>query len=224
MNILVVEDEKNIAGLIKRGLESDGYNVVVSHNGADGLALANTRKFDLLILDWLLPKKDGLAVLYELRQTGSHMPVLMLTAKDQADNIVSGLDTGADDYLTKPFEFAELQARVRTLIRRANQDQGTEFRHLDVRIDPVNHKAWRGDAGITLSETEYRILAYFVRNAETVLSRQDIFDNCWNTPVNPFSNIVDVYINYLRKKVDEPFPTKFIHSVRGQGYIFEERK
>jgi DNA-binding response OmpR family regulator len=224
LKILVVEDEKKIAGLIKKGLEADSYQVTVSHNGADGLELANSGEFGILILDWMLPKKDGLAVLHELRETGNQIPVLMLTAKAETVDIVSGLDAGADDYLAKPFEFSELQARVRALIRRSEQDLGADIRYADLRIDPVNHKAWRGKTEIILSATEYRFLLYMVKNAEKPLSREDIAENCWDDPVETFSNIIDVYINYLRKKVDGKFPIKLIHTVRGKGYVLKEGK
>ncbi len=225
MNILVIEDDKKIATLIKKSLETDdsGYKVTLSPNGTDGLALANSGAYGLIILDRGLPKMDGIAVLQTLREAGNRVPVLMLTAKTEVEDIVAGLDAGADDYLMKPFEFAELIARVRALIRRSKQDRGAEIRYADVRIDPVNHKVWRANTEIILPEAEYRMLAYLVRNAEKVLYREDIVENCWNSPLGIFSNIVDVYINFLRKKVDVPFSTKLIHTVHRQGYIFEER-
>ncbi len=223
MNILVVEDEKKVASLIKRGLEADGYKVTTCYNGVDGLDLANSGEFGLVVLDWLLPKKDGLAVLFELRQAGNQVPVLMLTARAETPDVVSGLDAGADDYLAKPFEFVELLARVKALLRRAGQDRGAEIHYADLRIDPVNHKVWRGNAEINTTGKEYRMISYFVRNAGTPLSRQLIADNCWDEPFDAFTNIVDVYINYLRKKVDGPGQKKLIHTVRGKGYILEER-
>jgi len=170
----------------------------------------------------MLPKKDGIALLKELREAGSQVPVLMLTAKTETRDIITGLDAGADDYLAKPFAFAELQARVRALIRRSEQDRGAEIRFADLRLDPVNHKVWRGQVEIVLTAKEYNLLAYMVRNAGNVLSRANIADNCWEYPFETFTNIIDVYINYLRKKVDGKFPTKLIHTVRGQGYILKE--
>jgi DNA-binding response OmpR family regulator len=146
----------------------------------------------------------------------------MLTAKSETTDIVSGLDAGADDYLAKPFAFAELQARVRALIRRGEQDRGADIHFADLRLDPVNHKVWRGQTEIALTAKEYNLLAYMVRNAGNVLSRANIADNCWEYPFETFTNIIDVYINYLRKKVDGKFPTKLIHTVRGQGYILKE--
>ncbi|HIJ82108.1 MAG TPA: response regulator transcription factor [Desulfuromonadales bacterium] len=222
MKILVVEDEKKVATFIKRGLEDEKYEVTVSHDGADGLKRAISGDFNVIVLDTMLPKKDGLAVVRELREVGNLIPVLMLTAKDTTDDIVAGLDAGSDDYLTKPFAFAELQARVRALIRRGEQDRGAEIRFADLRLDPVNHKVWRGETEIVLTAKEYSLLAYLVRNAGKVLSRANIADNCWEYPFETFTNIIDVYINYLRKKVDGKFPTRLIHTVRGQGYILKE--
>jgi len=222
MKILIVEDEKKVASFIKRGLENDSYEVTLSYDGADGFKRASSGEFDLIILDSMLPKKDGIVVLQELREAGNQVPVLMLTAKAETKDIVSGLDAGADDYLTKPFAFAELQARVRALIRRSEQDRGADIRFADLRLDPVNHKVWRDQVEIILTAKEYSLLAYLVRNAGNVLSRANIADNCWEYPFETFTNIIDVYINYLRKKVDGKFPTKLIHTVRGQGYILKE--
>jgi DNA-binding response OmpR family regulator len=222
MKILIVEDEKKVASFIKRGLEDDNYQVTLCYDGVDGLKRANSGDFNLIVLDCMLPKKDGLTLLHELRESGNQVPVLMLTAKSETDDIVSGLDAGADDYIAKPFAFAELQARVRALIRRSEQDRGAEIRFADLRLDPVNHKVWRGQTEIVLTAKEYNLLAYMVRNAGNVLTRANIADNCWEYPFETFTNIIDVYINYLRKKVDGKFPTKLIHTVRGQGYILKE--
>ncbi len=222
MKILIVEDEKKVASFIKRGLEAEKYDVTVSHDGADGVRRAGSGEYDLIVLDCMLPKKDGLTVLKELRGAGCLLPILMLTAKNETDDIVAGLDAGADDLLTKPFAFAELQARVRALLRRSGQDRGAEIRFADLRLDPVNHKVWRGQIEIILTAKEYSLLAYMVRNAGNVLSRANIADNCWEYPFETFTNIIDVYINYLRKKVDGDFTTKLIHTVRGKGYILQE--
>jgi len=222
MNILVVEDEKKVASFIKKGLEADSCQVTLSYDGADGLKRANSVEFDLIILDYLLPKKDGLTVLHELREAGNWVPVLMLTAKAETTDVVSGLDAGADDYLAKPFVFAELQARVRSLNRRSEQDRGAEIRFADLRIDPVNHKVWRNQIEIELTGQEYELLAYMVRNAGKPLSCANIAANCWDNSIGAFSNVVAVYINFLRKKVDAKFPTKLIHTVRRQGYILKE--
>jgi len=222
MKILVVEDEKKVANLLKRGLADENYTVTVSHDGVDGLKQALSGDFNLLVLDVSLPKKDGVAVVKELRAAGNRVPVLMLTARDTTEEVVAGLDAGADDYLKKPFVFAEMQARVRALIRRSEQDRGAEIRFADLRLDPVSHQVWRGQTAVALTAKEYALLSYMVRNAETILSRANIADNCWEYPFETFTNIIDVYINYLRKKVDGKFPTKLIHTVRGKGYILKE--
>ena len=222
MNILIIEDEKKVASFIKRGLENDSYQVTLSYDGVDGLKRASSSEYDLIILDNMLPKKDGITVVRELRESGNQVPVLMLTAKGETVDVVSGLDAGADDYLVKPFDFAELEARVRALTRRSKLDRGAEIRFADLRLDPVNHKVWRDQTEIVLTAKEYNLLAYMVRNAGNVLSRANIADNCWEYPFETFTNIIDVYINYLRKKVDGKFPTKLIHTVRGKGYILKE--
>jgi len=222
MNILVVEDEKKVAGFIKRGLEEDGYQVVVTHDGADGIKQALEGDYSLIILDVMLPKKDGLAVVRELREAGKRIPVLMLTAKAATEDVVSGLDAGSDDYLTKPFAFAELTARVRALLRREGQDRGAEIRYADLRLDPVTHKVWRGKVEIELTAKEYGLLEYLMRNPNTILSRAMIADHVWDYAFDSFTNIIDVYVNYLRKKVDKDFPVKLIHTVRGQGYVMRE--
>jgi len=222
MKILVVEDEKKVAGFIKRGLEEDQYEVMVTYDGAEGIKQALAGDFSLIILDVMLPKKDGLTVVKELREAGKHIPVLMLTARGTTDDIVSGLDAGSDDYLTKPFAFAELTARVRALLRRGEQDRGAEIHFADLRLDPVTHKVWRGDKEIDLTAKEYGLLEYLVRNPNTVLSRAMIAEHVWDYAFDSFTNIIDVYVNYLRKKVDKDYSTKLIHTVRGQGYILRE--
>ena len=222
MKILVVEDEKKVAGFIKRGLEEDNYEVIVTHDGADGFKQALENDFSLVVLDVMLPKMDGLMIVRELRAAGKRTPVLMLTARDTTDDIVSGLEAGSDDYLTKPFAFAELLARVRALLRRGEQDRGAEISFADLRLDPVTHKIWRGDKEIDLTSKEYGLLEYMMRNPNTVLSRAMIAEHVWDYAFDSFTNIIDVYINYLRRKVDKEHATKLIHTVRGQGYILRE--
>jgi DNA-binding response OmpR family regulator len=222
MKILVVEDEKKVASFIKRGLEEEQYQVTVAHDGAEGLKLALEGDFNLLVLDMMLPKKDGLAVVKEMREAGNRIPVLMLTAKNSTEDVVAGLDAGSDDYLSKPFAFAELTARVRALMRREGQDRGAEIRFADLRIDPVTHKVWRGKTEIDLTAKEYGLLEYLMRNNNKVLSRAMIADHVWDYAFDSFTNIIDVYVNYLRKKVDKDFPVKLIHTVRGQGYVMRE--
>jgi two-component system, OmpR family, copper resistance phosphate regulon response regulator CusR len=222
MKILVVEDEKKVAGFIKRGLEEDAYEVMTVYDGVEGLKQALSGEYSLVILDLMLPKKDGLSVIKELREAGNQTPVLMLTARGTTEDIVSGLEAGSDDYLTKPFAFAELLARVRALLRRSEQDRGAEIFFADLRLDPVSHKVWRSGNEIELTAQEYGLLEYLARNPNVPLSRAMIAEHCWNYDFDKFTNIIDVYINYLRKKVDRDYPTKLIHTVRGQGYILRE--
>jgi DNA-binding response OmpR family regulator len=222
MKILVVEDEKKIAGFIKRGLEEDGYEVTVACDGAEGASHACEGSYNLVILDMMLPKKDGMTVVRELRETGSRVPVLMLTARDNTEDIVSGLDAGSDDYLTKPFAFAELTARVRALLRRSEHDRGAEIRFADLLLDPVTHKVWRAGNEISLTAKEFGLLSYMMRNPNTVLTRAMIAEHVWDYAFDSFTNIIDVYINYLRKKIDRGYPVRLIHTVRGKGYILQE--
>jgi len=222
VKILVVEDEKKVANFIKRGLEEGGYEVTAVHDGIIGLNQALTGEYGLVILDLSLPKKDGLAVVRELREAGSLVPVLMLTASGTTDDIVTGLDAGSDDYLTKPFAFAELLARTRNLIRRSEQDRGAEILFADLRLDPVSHRVWRAGNEIDLTGKEYGLLEYLLRNPNMVLSRKQIAEHVWREAFDNFTNIVDVYVNYLRKKVDKDYPVKLIHTVRGQGYTLKE--
>jgi len=222
MKILVVEDEKKVAGFIKRGLEEDDYQVTIAHDGVSGLKQALTGEYNLAILDVMLPKKDGLSIVKELREAGNLLPVLMLTARGTTEDIVSGLNAGSDDYMPKPFAFAELLARVKALLRRSEQDRGAELFFADVRLDPVSHKVWRGGKEIDLTAKEYGLLEFMMRNPNKPLSRAMIAENCWDYDFDKFTNIIDVYINYLRRKVDGGYPNKLIHTVRGQGYIFKE--
>jgi heavy metal response regulator len=224
MKILVVEDEKKVSSFIKRGLEEEKYEVDAAFDGEEGLAMAMSGQYDLVILDWMLPKRDGIGVLKDLRRDKSGLPVLMLTAKDSVEDIVSGLDAGSDDYLTKPFAFAELLARVRALVRRSELDRGAEITFADLRLDPVTHKVWRGEREIELTAKEYALLEYFMRNPNQVLTRTMIADHVWDYTFDSFTNIIDVYVNYLRKKIDRAAPKKLIHTVRGVGYILKEEE
>jgi DNA-binding response OmpR family regulator len=186
--------------------------------------MALEKGYDLIILDVMLPKKDGLSVVRELRERMSATPVLMLTAKDSVEDIVAGLDSGSDDYLTKPFAFAELLARVRALVRRSEHDRGAEIRFADLRLDPVTHKVWRRDKEIDLTAKEYSLLEYFMRNPNQVLTRTMIAEHVWDYTFDSFTNIIDVYVNYLRKKIDREADKKLIHTVRGVGYILKEEE
>jgi heavy metal response regulator len=222
MNILVVEDEKKVASFIQRGLEGEGFSVDVASDGESGVELGAKKNYDLILMDVMLPKMDGLQAIKMLREKEVDTPVLCLTAKDTVEDIVSGLDSGSDDYLTKPFAFAELLARVRALVRRGAQERGAEITYADLRLDPVTHKVWRGGREIDLTAKEYSLLEFFMRNPETTLTRTMIAEHVWDYTFDSFTNIIDVYVNYLRKKVDREYEKKLIHTVRGIGYVLKE--
>lgn len=222
MRILVIEDEKKVANFIKRGLEEEKFEVDTANDGESGMQMAVENAYNLIVLDVILPKRDGMSVVKELRARKIMVPVLMLTAKDSLDDIVAGLNSGSDDYLTKPFAFAELLARVRALLRRTELDRGAEIRFADLRLDPVTHKVWRRDKEIDLTAKEYALLEFFIRNPNQVLTRTTIAENVWDYVFDSFTNIIDVYVNYLRKKVDRDADKKLIHTVRGLGYILKE--
>ncbi len=222
MRILVVEDEKKVASFIKRGLEEEDFSVDVAHDGESGIAMAESSSYDLILMDVMLPKKDGLSAIKELREKNISAPILCLTAKDTVEDIVSGLDIGSDDYLTKPFAFAELVARVRALIRRGSQDRGAELYFADLRLDPVGHNVWRNNRPVDLTAKEYALLEYFMRNPNQVLTRNMIAEHVWDYTFDSFTNIIDVYVNYLRKKIDRDFNKKLIHTVRGVGYVLKD--
>jgi len=221
MRILVVEDEKKVASFIQRGLEGEGFQIDLAADGEEGVALAKANSYDLILMDVMLPKLDGLGAIRELRAANIATPVLCLTAKDTVEDIVAGLDSGSDDYLTKPFAFAELLARVRALVRRGSQERGAEITYADLRLDPVAHRVWRSGQEIDLTAKEYALLEYFMRNAEKTLTRNMIAEHVWDYTFDSFTNIIDVYVNYLRKKVDRDFSTKLVHTVRGVGYMLK---
>lgn len=222
MRILVVEDEKKVASFIQRGLEGEGFSVDVANDGESGVEMGSANSYDLILMDIMLPKMDGLEAIKALREKDVSAPVLCLTAKDTVEDIVAGLDSGSDDYLTKPFAFAELLARVRALVRRGTQERGAEITYADLRLDPVAHKVWRGDEEIDLTAKEYALLEFFMRNPETTLTRTMIAEHVWDYTFDSFTNIIDVYVNYLRKKVDRDYAKKLIHTVRGIGYVLKE--
>ena len=222
MRILVVEDEQKVAGFIQRGLEEEGYKVELALDGEQGIEKGLTGAFDLILMDIMLPKKDGIAVIRELRENDIKTPVLCLTARDSVDDKVVGLDIGADDYLAKPFAFAELVARCRALIRRGTSDRGAEIHFADLRLDPVTHKVWRSGKEIELTSKEYALMEYFMRNPNKVLTRTMIAENVWDYSFDSFTNIIDVYVNYLRNKIDRDYDKKLIHTVRGSGYVLKE--
>jgi len=221
MRILLVEDEHDLAEIITQGLAEEGYVVDVAHDGEEGLYMAENYPVDAIILDIMLPKMDGLAVLSVLRKKGVTTPVLLLTARDALLDKIKGLDTGADDYLTKPFEFIELKARLRSLIRRKSTVKEAVIRVADLELDTASHEVTRGGRSISLSAREYALLEYLAYNRDRVVTRSDIVEHIYHEEADMDSNVVDVYINYLRNKIDKGFDTKLIHTVRGAGYILK---
>jgi len=222
MRILVVEDEKKIASFIKKGLKEENYSVDISEDGEKALYLGEINTYDLIILDVMLPGKDGISVCKELRSKKIDVPILMLTAKDRLHDKILGLDSGADDYLTKPFAFEEFLARVRALIRRQRVDKTTVLKIDDLELDQVTHRVTRGKNQITLTSREYSLLEYLMLNKNQVVTRTMISEHVWNESFDSFSNIIDVYINYLRNKIDKGFEKQILHTIHGTGYILKE--
>jgi len=219
MRILIVEDEKKVAGFIKKGLEEETYAVDAAHDGEEGFHLASMNQYDMIILDLMLPKMDGLEVLTRLRDKKINIPILLLTAKDAVEDKVTGLNKGADDYLTKPFAFSELLARVRSLLRRGQAETKTELKVGDLSLDLVSHKVNRNGEEIELTGKEYSLLEYFMRNEGKVLTRTMIAEHVWDYNFDTFTNVIDVYVNHLRKKIDKQYPAKLLHTLRGVGYV-----
>jgi two-component system, OmpR family, response regulator len=222
MRVLIVEDEVKMAGLIRRGLRHEGYAADVATKGEDALWMAAATEYDAIVLDVMLPGLDGFEVCRRLRSAGQWSPVLMLTARDSVRDRVAGLDGGADDYLIKPFSYAELLARLRALVRRGPVERPAELEAGDLRLDPAGHRAWRGDAEIMLSSKEFAILETFMRHPGEVLSRFQLLEHAWDYTYENRSNIVDSYVRFLRQKIDKPFGTDSIETVRGAGYRFKE--
>ena len=221
--ILLIEDEINIASFIERGLREFGHEVYVAYDGAAGWELTQKNDFQLLILDIIMPKMNGLQLCKQYRQRlGYHAPVIMLTALGTTEDIVSGLDAGADDYLVKPFSFQELEARIKALLRRSgNESVHMALRCGDLVLDPPSHRAIRNGQVIDLTVKEYRLLEYFIQNQGTALSRMNLLKNVWDKDFDTNTNVVDVYVNYLRTKIDKDFEPKLIHTVVGVGYMME---
>ncbi len=218
MRILVVEDEHKLAGVLKRGLEELGYAVDTAYDGEDGLGLAEAAPYDLIVLDVMLPKMDGYAVCQQLRAQRRNVPILMLTARDAVDDRVAGLDSGADDYLVKPFAFRELVARVRALLRRDGLAKDPVLRVADVEVDTVTHEVRRAGKVIELTSKEYSILEYFLRNPNAVLARTQIAEHVWDYDFVSMSNVVDVYVGYLRRKLGDDREPRLLRTIRGTGY------
>lgn len=221
MRILVVEDEKKVASFVKKGLEEESYAVDVSYDGEEGGYLAETNPYDLIVLDIMLPQKSGLAILRELRDKGINTPILLLTAKGSVEDKVAGLNAGADDYLAKPFVFSELLARIRSLLRRGGE-KAPVLKFADLTMDPVTRKVTRGGVDIELTSKEYALLEYLMRRPNQVLTRTMISEHVWESDFDTFTNVIDVYVNYLRNKIDKGFDKKLIQTVRGVGYILKE--
>lgn len=221
MRILIVEDERKVAGFIKNGFEQEGYAVDSAADGLEGQHYAETNEYDAIILDIMLPKKSGLDVLKELKEGKVKAPILLLTARDSVEDRVKGLNLGADDYLTKPFAFEELLARLRALMRRGAHAVA-ELKFSDLSLDPSTRKAKRGDTEVALTLKEYSLLEYLLRNPDRVLSRTVISEHVWDQSFDSETNVVDVYINHLRSKLDNDPTRRLIHTVRGVGYVLKE--
>lgn len=226
MNLLLVEDEPNVVSVVSRGLADEGFTVSVAPDGQIGLEMATNNHFDLMILDIMLPGINGLELCKLIKKIKPNVPIIMLTALGTTENVVNGLDNGADDYLTKPFKFAELFARIRTLLRRyngttVNQDQIISIADLQLNLTAKSVK--RNQHEITLTATEYRLLEYMAKNKSKILSRIDILENVWDIDFNLGTNVVDVYVNYLRKKIDKDASQKLIHTAVGLGYVLKEK-
>ncbi|HSH70614.1 MAG TPA: heavy metal response regulator transcription factor [Deferrisomatales bacterium] len=222
MRILVIEDEDKVASFIKRGLEEERYAVDVALDGDEGMALADLAPYDLIVLDLMLPGMDGFQILKRLRDDGVATPVIILTARNAVDDKIRGLDLGADDYLTKPFAFAELLARVRALLRRGQTQASPVLKIADLTLDPAARRVTRAEQRIELTAKEYALLEYLMRHHGRVLTRTMISEHVWDQTFDSYTNVIDVYVNYLRKKVDQGFEPKLIHTVRGVGYTLRE--
>lgn len=218
MRVLVVEDSRRLAGIIKRGLLEEGYAVDSAFDGEEAEYMAETTPFDVIILDIMLPKKDGVAVCRDLRAKNVNTPILMLTAKDSVEDKVSGLDSGADDYLVKPFAFSELLARLRALLRREVLPKTQKFQVGDLSLDPQSREVWRDGSRVDLTAKEYAIIEYFMRRPNAVVTRTMLGESVWDYEFDGISNIIDVYVRRLRRKIDREGETSLIQTVRGAGY------
>lgn len=222
MRILVVEDERKVASFIRKGLKEEGYAVDVAEDGEKGDFLAATNDYDLILLDVLLPKIDGISLLKKIRLDNNSTPVILLTAKDTVKDKVSGLDSGADDYLTKPFAFAELLARIRNVLRKVNSPLPSTLCVADLSLDLLGHKVMRDGQEIEVTAKEFALLEFLMQHAGTVVTRTMIIEHVWDIHFDSFTNVVDVYINYLRRKIDNGRERKLIHTVHGRGYVLKD--
>ena len=220
--ILIIEDEPRVASLLMNGLEENGYQTMVAYDGLMGLRLFQTHTFDLVISDIVLPKMDGFELAKEIRKTNPNIPILMLTALGSTNDKLDGFDAGADDYLVKPFSFQELEARIKALLRRIGMETATaSLRCGDLSLDPTSHRAFRNGTPIDLTVKEYRLLEYFILNQGTALNRLTLLKHVWDKDFDTNTNVVDVYVNYLRSKIDKDFDHKLIRTVVGIGYMME---
>ncbi len=222
MRVLLVEDEYKVAQFIKKGLQQDHLAVDLAADGEEALYLTEAGEYDLIILDLMLPKVSGLSVLATVRKKNPKVPILILTAKTSIEDRVRGLEIGSDDYLSKPSAVAELQARGRALLRREWREINLQLRVADLLLDPAKRKAWRGERELELSNKEFMLLEYLMRNANQVVTRTMIAEHVWDASFDSFTNVIDVYISYLRNKIDKDRDLKLIHSVRGVGYMFKD--
>lgn len=221
MRILVIEDDRKVAGFIQKGLTEEQYAVDVCYDGVDGLFWAKESAYDVILLDIMLPKKDGISVCRELRAAGISTPIIMLTARDTVDDKIKGLDVGADDYLVKPFSFGELLARIRALLRRSQDYKSPVLKIEDLELDPASRKVRRGGQEITLTGKEYALLEYLLRNQGRVLTETLIVEHVWDMNYEPGTNVLNVYIHHLRNKLDKGFAKKLLHTIRGAGYVLK---
>lgn len=224
MRILVVEDEIDLNKIICKKLKSEGYSVDSCYNGKEALEYIESAEYDVILMDIMMPKLDGMAAIRELRNKGNNTPVIFLTAKDAVGDKVLGLDSGADDYIVKPFSFEELMARIRVSVRKKAEVQTNIYTLADLKVDSSSHTVERSGRNIILSSKEFALLEFMIRNQGTVLSREKIENNIWNFDYEGGTNAVDVYIRYLRRKIDDSFERKLIHTVRGSGYVLMEEK
>lgn len=222
MRILIAEDDRKVAGFLKKGLKEEQYAVDVCYDGEEALFQAQVNQYDLIILDVMLPKKNGFSICKEIREEGNLTPILMLTARDQLEDKVKGLQEGADDYLTKPFAFEELLARIQALLRRTQNYKTKILKVGELELDPVSRKITREGKPITLTGKEYALLEYLMRNKGRVITQSMIIDHVWDMNYDGLSNVVNVYINHLREKIDKGFSPKYIHTIRGVGYKVDE--
>ncbi|GBD86673.1 transcriptional activator protein CopR [bacterium BMS3Abin03] len=224
MNILVIEDEHKVAQALKEGLEHENYNVDLAHTGEDGFFLLNSEQYDLLVLDLMLPGRDGIEILKTVRKKKLSLPVLILTARDTVEDRVLGLDSGADDYLVKPFAFPELLARIRVLLRRGRENQTFQLQCANLKMDLIKRKVKRGENDIILTLREFDLLKYLLRHQDQIVSREMLATDVWKETnrATPIDNLIDVHIARLRRKIDDPFEIKLLHTVRGVGFIISE--